>query len=274
MAWKETCPVDERKVFMAEWERQSVQGAGRINMSALCRAFGVSRQTGYKWLRRYVAAGRNVKVLEDLSHRPKRSPLATPEAVVEVILEARRMHPGWGARKLRAWLLRRAAWLHQNKGLDAACLPTPSTFGAVLRREGLTRPRPKRRRTPPSAEPFATTTEPNGTWCVDFKGQFRTHDGRQCYPLTIMDAFSRKLLRCKALGIPNGRRVRKEFEKTFAEYGLPTAIRSDNGPPFASASLGGLSSLPFGGCSFEFAMNELSPVNRNRMGVTSECTAR
>lgn len=243
MAWKETCRVDERRRFMAEWERQSEQGGGRINMSALCRAFGVSRQTGYKWLRRYVSAGRSIKILEDLSKRPKRSPGATPDAIVKVILEARRMHPGWGARKLRAWLLLRAAWLLQSKGVDPASLPTPSTFGAVLRREGLTRPRPKRWRTPPSEQPFATTTAPNGTWCVDFKGQFRTQDGRQCYPLTIMDAFSRKLLCCKALYVPEGRRVRKEFEAIFAAYGLPAAIRSDNGPPFASVGLGGLSSL-------------------------------
>jgi putative transposase len=242
LAWKETCRVGERRRFMTEWERQIEQGGGRINMSALCRAFGVSRQTGYKWLQRYVAAGRSIGALEDISRRPKRSPRTTPEPIVRVILEARRMHPGWGARKLRAWLMRRAAWV-QNQGLDPSTLPTPSTFGAVLRREGLTRPRPKRARTPPFAQPFVTTTEPNGTWCVDFKGQFRTQDGRQCYPLTVMDAFSRKLLCCKALHVPNGRRVRKEFEATFAEYGLPTAIRSDNGPPFASVGIGGLSTL-------------------------------
>jgi len=239
LAWKETCRVNERRRFMAELERQLEQGAGRTNMSALCRAFGVSRQTGYKWFRRYIAAGRSIGVLEDASRRPKRSPRATAAPVVKAILEARRMHPGWGARKLRAWMLRRAAWLR----LDPSTLPTPSTIGAVLRREGLTRPRPKRGRTPPFAQPFAATTEPNGTWCVDFKGQFRTQDGRQCYPLTVMDAFSRKLLCCKALHLPNGRRVRKEFEATFAEYGLPAAIRSDNGPPFASTGVGGLSIL-------------------------------
>lgn len=242
MAWRETCPVDERTRFMREWEHQTQHNGGRANMSALCRAFGVSRQTGYKWLTRYLASGRDLEVLKDLSRRPKHSPQATPERVVNLILEARRMNPRWGARKLRDWLLRREAFL-RNRCIAPEQLPSPSTMGAILRREGVTRPRPRRRRTPASTQPFAESTGPNKTWCVDFKGHFRTQDGTKCYPLTIMDAFSRKLLRCKALRDPDGRNVRKVFESAFSEFGLPAAIRSDNGPPFASVGPGGLSEL-------------------------------
>jgi len=116
-------------------------------------------------------------------------------------------------------------------------------MSAILRREGLTRPRRKRKHTPASTQPFALSTGPNKTWCVDFKGHFRTQDGTKCYPLTIMDAFSRKLLRCRGLRDPDGRHVKEIFESTFSEFGLPSAIRSDNGPPFASIGPGGLSQL-------------------------------
>ena len=226
---------------MAEWERQRKVG-DRADMSALCRAFGVSRQTGYKWLRRYLAAGRSAEALEDLSRRPKQSPKATPERVVALVLEARRMHPRWGARKLRGWLVRRAAFV-RKQGIDPHALPAPSTMGAILRREGITRPRQKRLRTPPSTQPFAETTGPNATWCVDFKGHFRTQDGTKCYPLTVMDAFSRKILCCRGLTTPDGKNVHREFKKLFARFGLPAALRSDNGPPFASVGPGGLTEL-------------------------------
>jgi transposase InsO family protein len=234
--------MDERARFMAEWERESSEGDGRVNMAALCRAFGVSRQTGYKWLRRYLAAGREPNVLADQSRRPLTSPRATAKPIVEKILAARRMFPGWGARKLHAWLLRKAA--HRGAfRIPVENIPAASTIGAILRREGLTRPRRKRLRTPALTQPFQQTTGPNSTWCVDFKGHFRTKNGTTCYPLTIMDAYSRKLLRCVALREPDGKKVRKVFESAFNEYGLPTALRSDNGPPFATTGPGGLSRI-------------------------------
>ena len=233
--------MDERTRFMKEWERQTQHG-GRANMSVLCRAFGVSRETGYKWLNRYLTSGRDLQVLEDLSRRPKHSPKATPQNIVNLVLEARRMNPRWGARKLRDWLLRRDA-LPRTRDIDPERLPSPSTMGAILHREGLTRPRPKRRRTPASTQPFAQSTGSNKTWCVDFKGHFRTQDGTKCYPLTIMDAFSRKLLRCRALRDPDGKNAKKVFQSAFSEFGLPAAIRSDNGPPFASVAPGGLTEL-------------------------------
>jgi transposase InsO family protein len=235
--------MDERARFMNEWEHErSMAADARVNMAALCRAFGVSRQTGYKWLRRYLAGGRDREALADQSRRPRRSPRATPGRIVEVVVGARRMYPRWGARKLHAWLLRRVS----RRGpfcIPRQAIPAPSTIGAILRREGLTRPRRSRPRTPPMTQPFGDTTGPNATWCVDFKGHFRTKDGATCYPLTIMDAYSRKLLRCVALRDPNGKMVRKVFESAFDEYGLPIALRSDNGPPFASVSPSGLSRI-------------------------------
>jgi transposase InsO family protein len=234
--------MDERLRFMQEWEHESQAADGPANMSALCRAFGISRQTGYKWLARYMAAGRDEAALAEESRRPRHSPCATPQRVVDVVIGARRMFPRWGARKLHSWLLRNVS----RRGplcMAVKAVPSPTTIGAILRREGLTRPRRRRSRTPPTSWPFKQTTGPNATWCVDFKGHFRTQDGKTCYPLTVMDAYSRKLLRCVALRDPNGKQVRNVFESAFRQYGLPTALRSDNGPPFASVAPGGLSRL-------------------------------
>lgn len=240
MAWKESCRVTERARFVLEWEREKQEAGGRVNMAALCRAFGIERQTGYKWLRRYVEAGRSIRALEDQSRRPKSSPTKTPEKVEAAIIRGRRMRPRWGARKLRDWLLRVG---YRRVRIRRDLIPTASTVGAVLRRHGLTRPRKRRQRTPPYSEPFKNCDRPNSVWCVDFKGWFRTGDGSVCYPLTLTDAFSRKLLRCQVAASQNYESTRPIFESAFLEFGLPDAIRSDNGPPFASRALGGFSEL-------------------------------
>jgi transposase InsO family protein len=181
------------------------------------------------------------------------------------------MYTGWGARKLHAWLVRRAPG-SGSFHIRLADIPSPSTIGAILRREGLTRPQKKRPRTPPMTQPFHETTGPNATWCVDFKGHFRTQDGTKCYPLTIMDAYSRKLLRCVGLRDPNGKMVRGIFESAFLEFGLPGALRSNNGPPFASPAPGGLSGLSVWWIQLAFGMSGSSQASRNRMVATSECT--
>jgi transposase InsO family protein len=121
--------------------------------------------------------------------------------------------------------------------------PAASTIGEVLKRHNLVRPRKRRRRTPPYSEPFASAEHPNDVWCADFKGWFRTGDGVRCDPLTLSDARSRYLLRCQAMAATDFEAVRPAFEETFKEYGLPWAIRTDNGPPFASRALKGLSRL-------------------------------
>jgi putative transposase len=234
MPWRETSALRERKQFITEWERE--RRYGPPNFAALCRAFSVSRQTGYKWLRRYLDAQGDVAALENRSRRPLTSPDQTPVKVVDLLVRARKLRPHWGPRTLRVWLMR--------QGVQSEELPAASTIGGILKREGLVRRRSRRRRTPPSsARPSVEADRPNAVWCVDFKGHFRTSDGMVCYPLTIIDAYSRYLIRCEATISPDERFVRRVFESAFREFGLPARMRSDNGTPFASVGPGGLSRL-------------------------------
>jgi len=226
--WKATSVIEQRIQFILEWKKRV------HSVASLCRVFGISRQTGHKLIRRYVGAGRDVRALEDRSKRPRTSPHATRSLVVEWIIAERRRHPHWGPRKLRAALARK----HRT-----AKLPAASTIGDIIKRKGLVQPRRRRQKTPPFTEPFAACDAPNQVWCVDFKGDFRTGDGIRCYPLTITDAFSRYLIRCVALEETTTAAAVEVFESAFKEYGLPAAIRSDNGVPFASRAAGGLSEL-------------------------------
>jgi putative transposase len=236
MPWSRTNPSKERVKFALEWEKRWDAGEGRTNLAELCREFGISRETGYVWLRRYRAAGHKVEALEERSHRPHTMPHQIPQDVVDFIVAARKYRPRWGPRKLRAYLVDR------NPGF---MFPSESTFAAILHRNGLTtlRRRKRRRLVVPSTRPFAAATAPNAVWCVDFKGWFRTVDGRRCYPLTLIDAYSRYLLRCEALLDPDTLNVQPIFDSAFQEFGTPVAIRSDNGPPFASTGAGGLTTL-------------------------------
>jgi len=226
MGWTETCAVEERMRFMLAVERQEEP------FSALCRQFGVSRKTGYKWLERYEAAG--VEGLIDHSRAPRAHPRALNEAIAERCLEVRRAHPSWGPVKVRAYLERRT---------PAIAWPAASTIGTLFDREGLTVKRRLRRRSPPSSAPFAACKGANDVWCIDFKGWFLTGDGTHCEPLTLADAASRYLLRCQALGRCDTDHVWPVLDAAFREFGLPQRLRSDNGPPFASCGAGGLSKL-------------------------------
>jgi transposase InsO family protein len=226
--WKATSVLEQRIQFILEWKKR-VHG-----VASLCRVFGISRQTGYKLIGRYLAAGQDVRALEDLSRRPWTSPHATRALIIQWVIVERRKHPHWGPRKLRVALAKR---------LRGTKLPAASTIGDILKRQGLVQPRPRRLRTPPYTQPFAACDAPNQVWCVDFKGHFRTGDGTTCYPLTITDAFSRYLIRCVALEETTTEDAFEVFESAFKEFGLPAAIRSDNGPPFASRAVGGLSEL-------------------------------
>lgn len=224
----------ERSRFIDEWTAQ--QEDGRVNFAALCRAYGISRQTGYKWVTRFLRAEGDRNALEDRSRRPHTSPEATDASVVDLLVKARKQRPHWGPRTLRSWLIRR--------GISAERLPAASTIGAILKREGLVRRRQRRPRTPPaSARPSVEAERPNEVWGIDFKGQFRTGDGMPCYPLTVVDAYSRFLIRCEATATPDESFVRNVLTSAFREFGLPARIRSDNGPPFASVAPGGLSKL-------------------------------
>lgn len=200
-------------------------------MAALCRAFGISRQTGYKWLRRFAEVGELAKLTEK-SRRPHSHPRTTPRNVQRAVIVARRNHPHWGPRKLRAWLLR-----HRGD------IPAASTIGEILKRAGLVKPRRRRRRTASSTQPFSACAAPNQVWCIDFKGDFRTGDGQWCMPLTVTDAFSRFILCCVAVAATDVASVRRVLLHVFRQFGLPLAFRSDNGAPFASTGPAGLSRL-------------------------------
>jgi transposase InsO family protein len=222
----ETCAVDERMRFVLTVDGQEE------SFSAVCRRFGVSRKTGYKWLERYREAG--VEGLVDRSRAPLHHDRAVSEEIVERCLEARRAHPTWGPMKVRAWLERRNSKTRW---------PAASTIGALFDREGLTVKRRLRRRSPPSSAPFAHCGTANDVWCIDFKGWFLTGDGTHCEPLTLSDAYSRYLLRCQAMARTNTEHVWPVLDAAFREFGLPGRLRSDNGPPFASRGVGGLSRL-------------------------------
>ncbi len=226
MGWKETCALDERMRFVMAAEAQEEP------MAALCRRFGVSRKSGYKWLERYRSEG--VAGLAERSRAPRNHPQAVSAALAERCLSVRRAHPTWGPVKVRAFLDRRepgVAW------------PAASTLGALFDREGLTVKRRLRRRGPPAGAPFAACAQANAVWAIDFKGWFLTGDGTHCEPLTLADAHSRYLLRCQALAKSDAAHVWPVLDAAFREFGLPERLRSDNGPPFASTGAGGLSRL-------------------------------
>lgn len=197
----------------------------------LCERFGISRKQGYKWVERYEEDG--VEGLADRSRAPHTHPLAVSEPLVERIVAARKRHPRWGPRKLLVVLKR------QHPGL---AFPVASTVGDILRKRGLVGRRRRIRRSEPYGERLGDYTMPNAVWCADFKGHFAV-DGQRCYPLTISDGFSRYLLCCEAMKHSLSDPVQRVFEATFREYGLPVAIRTDNGPPFSTLAAGGLSRL-------------------------------
>jgi putative transposase len=217
-------------------ERQRLVQAyvtGRYTLTELAADFGVSRKTAHKWVQRFAECG--PAGLADRPHAAHSHPNATPEAVVAAIIREKQAHPTWGPLKLLPTA--------DDSARVEAAWPAPSTRGAILTRAGLTQRRRRRRRVPPSSQPFSACERPNAVWCADFKGWFRTADGQRCDPLTISDAYSRMLLCCQGLARPDYAHVRPAFEAVFREYGLPDAIRTDNGPPFASVAAGGLSPL-------------------------------
>jgi len=225
MPWKETCPMDQRVAFIADWLRDEWK------MSELAVRYGISRKTAYKWIDRYEKDPEHG--LAERSRAPKQHGRAMAEDRRAAVVALRRAHPRWGPRKLRVILMERDGrqdW------------PAASTIGDLLRRDGLSAGRRRRRDVVPLTQPLAAAQGPNDVWTADFKGWFRTADGTRCDPLTVIDACSRFLLCCRIVA-PTGRGVRPWFERTFREYGLPRAMRTDNGPPFATTAAAHLSPL-------------------------------
>ena len=193
------------------------------SMAALCREFGISRKTGYKIFERYEECG--LEGLSDRTRRPFRYANQLPEQVEAAIVATKREKPHWGARKIRERLLRRLP--------HAVKVPAASTIHAVLDRHGLVS-HPRRSRTRAEGTPLSEGLNPNDLWCTDYKGEFLLANGRYCYPLTVTDHASRYLLLCEALESKAETPAFTAFERLFQERGLPGAIRSDNGVPFAS----------------------------------------
>jgi transposase InsO family protein len=219
MPWSETSPMDERSRFVVDALSDC------FTMTELCERYGVSRKTGYKWLERYRGGGE--PACADLPRAPRRHPNATPEDVVELVLQLRRKYPEAGPRTL--------LW-HLEQLDGGRTWPSPSTLGEILKRHDLIKPR-RRRQSRMAWSPDRTPTDtPNRVWTADFKGQFRLGNGLLCYPLTILDGHTRFLLTCRALQTTAVEPARRGFEATFKEFGLPEVIRTDNGVPFGAPS--------------------------------------
>jgi len=226
MAWKTRNALDQRNEFITEWLKDE------RTFTELCRLFSIARKTGYACVRRFEESGR--RGLEERSRAPHHSPQAISESVAAAIIAERQKRQTWGARKIRLFIQRehpRVKW------------PAASSIGELLKREGLIQPSSPRRKTPPYTQPLAHAEAPNQVWCADFKGWFRCGDGTRCDPFTVTDAHSRYLLSCRATEKADGPHVRAVMEAVFRQNGMPEAIRTDNGSPFASRAPAGLSRL-------------------------------
>lgn len=228
MPWKVSCHLDERMNFI-------VRAQSGEKVTDLCKEFGISRKTAYKFMSRYDKHG--PAGLHDVSRRPHHSPHQTAPEIKGLILKTKQDKPTWGAGKIREWLLRK------NPDLR---VPSRFTVHEILNQYNLVSHRKGgRRRIAPSylQTPVTQSRQSNEVWCADFKGQFQLGNHRYCFPLTISDHFSRFLITCESLEDTKGAGVQSIFEAAFEEYGLPDAILTDNGAPFASCGLLGLSRL-------------------------------
>jgi transposase InsO family protein len=225
MPFRESGPVEERVALMMDYE------SGAFSVVELCTRYGISRETFYVWKRR--REGGDARWFEDLSRSPGSCRHATAPEVIAAIVAMRARFPRFGPKKIKARLARDDA--------DIAW-PAASTIGGILKREGLIAPKQRRRKPIGQGEIIAGSDEPNGEWAIDFKGWFRTADGRRCDPLTVSDTASRYLIETR-ITPPTHLGVKAVMELVFEHVGLPEAIRSDNGAPFGSAGAGGLSRL-------------------------------
>jgi transposase InsO family protein len=249
MPWDECSVMEERLGFVA----RLLDGEA---MSDVCREFGISRKTGYKIFNRYKEQG--LEALSDRSRRPVRYANQLPDQVERLIVDLKRDKPHWGARKIRELLVRRLA--------GDVRLPAKSTVHAVLDRHGLVK-RARQRKNRPQGTPLSAGAAPNDLWCTDFKGEFRLGNGRYCYPLTVSDQASRFLLLCEAFESTREAPVIEAFQQLFRERGLPAAIRSDNGLPFASPNgLYNLSRLSVWWLRLGIAIERIKPGHPQQNG--------
>jgi transposase InsO family protein len=233
MPWKETHVEEQRFRFVMDVQE------GALSLSALCVEYGISRKTGYLWLERYEREG--LDGLRDRSRAPLSHPNRMSAVQEERLLSLKAQYPTWGADKLRSFLRKQDALL--DPSAEEQSWPALSTINALLSRRGLVKRRRTRQSVPPRTQPLAYCNSLNSVWSADFKGWFRTKDGQACYPFTLTDNYSRYLLKVQALRQTGFEAVQPLMVAAFREFGLPEAIRTDNGPPFASRSLCRLSRL-------------------------------
>jgi len=248
MPWKESVLMDERLKFVA----RLLQGD---KMAELCREFGISRKTGYKFWERYKKIG--FHGLNDRLRRPKRYANQLPMQIEKEILRIKRNKSSWGAPKIREILKRKYPEVRT---------PAQSTIHCILDRYGLVKRR-RRKRFKASGTMLRESNHPNDLWCTDYKGEFMLGNRSYCYPLTITDHSSRFLLACEALDSNREMDAFHVFERTFKEYGLPNRIRSDNGVPFSSSqALFGLSKLSVWWLRLGIAIERIKPGNPQENG--------
>ncbi len=225
MPWKVITQVENRKSLAIRYY------SGIWTMKELCEEYGISRKTGYKWLNRFEAQGE--EGLQDLSRRPLIVPHQTAFGVIEALMNKKLQYPKWGAKKLRRLLIK--------DGIDN--VPSESTLHRILERCGHVKRRRRRNKFVREETSLTRPLHANHVWAVDFKGWFRTGDGQICEPLTVSDLHSRYVLACEGFRRIDTESVKSVFEDLFAKYGKPLVIRSDNGAPFSSRALCGLSRL-------------------------------
>lgn len=226
MPWSEHTKKNAKILFVADYLK------GTYTFTKLCHIYGVSRKTGYALVNAFLREGENAFTAK--SRARHHHPNVTCEAIKERVIAVKTHYLHWGPRKIRDWLRRydpEVAW------------PAASTIGEILKQGGLVKPRKKRHRVPSYTRPFAACDAPNKSWSADFKGQFPLQNGRYCYPLTVTDNYSRYVLGCDGYYRPNRVNVMHSFKHLFRTYGLPEVIRTDNGQPFASPNIGGLTAL-------------------------------
>ena len=246
--------MDERLRFVA----RLLDGE---KMAVLCREFDISRKTGYKIFSRYKDCG--LEGLTDRSRRPYRQANRLPLQIETLIVQLKQEHPSWGARRSAR---------SSGAGSTISALPAISTVHAVLDRHGLVSRGRGARSYKAEGTALSVPTAPNDLWCADYKGEFMLADRRYCYPLTITDFASRYLLCCDALSSTQMRYAFTVFERAFKDFGLPRAIRTDNGPPFASTSaFFGLSKLSVWWLRLGIAIERIRPAIRSRTGATNAC---
>ena len=250
MPWKVTHPVKERMQFVARLERKE-------RMTDLCLEFGISRKTGHKIWNRYQKLG--VSGLEDQSRAPKRIAHRTDKAVQEAVVAMRREHPTWGGRTIRDRL---------RATQPGVRWPASSTVQDVLKRHGLVEPGSRRRKTgwTPRGGSLHSAQAPNDVWCTDYKGQFRLGNREYCYPLTTTDLLSRFIVTLEALDGTDEEQAAAVYTDAFREHGVPLYMRSDNGPPFASQGLLGLTRLSVWWMRLEVVHERIKPGHPEQNG--------